>query len=87
MTTTITVRGLNPQDKRWLQQEARTRGVSMEALVRQFIHERRETSQRHATPADAFRRHFGPEHGVELPPRARYGFRPVEFARSWYSAG
>ena len=87
MTTTITVRGLNPQDKRWLQQEARTRGVSMEALVRQFIHERREKSERHATLADAFRRHFGREHGVELPPRARYGYRPVEFARSWYSAG
>ena len=55
--------------------------------MRQLIHERREKSERHATLADAFRRHFGPEHGVELPPRARYGFRPVEFARSWYSAG
>ena len=79
MTTTITVRGLNSQDKRWLQQEARMRGVAMEALVRQFIHERQETSQRHAAPADAFRRHFGPEHGVELPSRARYSYRPVEF--------
>lgn len=79
MTTTITVRGLSPQDKSWLQDEARTRGISMEALVRQFIHEWRERSQRHATPAEAFERHFGPEHGVELPPRARYGYRPVEF--------
>ena len=37
MTTTITVRGLDAQDKHWLQHEAQTRGVSMEALVRQFI--------------------------------------------------
>ena len=79
MTTTITVRGLSRQDKSWLQQEARTRGVSMEALVRQFIHERREKSRRHMTPAEAFERHFGPKHGVELPPRARYGYQPVEF--------
>ena len=81
MTTTITVRGLNPQDKAWLQQEARTRGVSMEALVRQFIHERREKSECHAMPAEAFERHFGPEHGVQLPPRARYGYRLLEFKR------
>ena len=53
----------------------------MEALVRQFIHERREKSECHATPAEAFKRHFGPEHGVQLPPRARYGYRLLEFER------
>lgn len=79
MSHTITVRGLDPKDKTWLKHEARRRGVSMEALVRQFIHERRERAQRHASPADAFRRHFGRAHGVELPPRARYGYRPVVF--------
>lgn len=79
MSNTITVRSLDPQDKSWLRQEAQRRGVSMEALVRQFIHERRKRSQRHASPADAFKRHFGLEHGVELPPRTRYGFRPVLF--------
>ena len=31
------------------------------------------------TLSDAFKRYFGPEHGVELPPRARYGYRPIEF--------
>ena len=46
MTTTITVCGLDPQDKSWLRREARTRGVSMEALVRQFIREWRERAQR-----------------------------------------
>ena len=76
MTTAITVRGLNPEDTSWLQQEARNRGVSM-ALVRQFIHESREKSEHHGTPAELFRRHFGPEHGVELPPRPRYGYRPL----------
>ena len=79
MTTTITVRCVDPQDKFWLRREARARGVSMEALVRQFIHEWRERAQRHASPAEAFKRRFGPEHGVELPSRARYGYRPVQF--------
>ena len=79
MTTTITVRGLAPQDKSWLRREAQTRGVSMEALVRQFIHERREKAQRHASPAEAFKRHFGPEHGVGLPTGASYGYRPLRF--------
>ena len=73
MSNTITVRSLDPQDKTWLRHEARRRGVSMEALVRQIIHDSRERAQRHASPADAFRRHFGPEHGVELPLRTRYG--------------
>ena len=79
MTTTITVRGLDPRDKSWLRHEARARGVSMEALVGQFTRERRKRAKRHASPADAFKRHFGPEHGVELPSRARYGYRPVQF--------
>ena len=82
MTTTITVRGLDPQDESWLRHEARARGVSMEALVRQFIHERRKRAQRHASPADAFKRHFGPEHGVELPPRSQYGYLPVRLEGS-----
>ncbi|MCY3822289.1 MAG: hypothetical protein OXG62_00270 [Nitrospinae bacterium] len=29
-------------------------------------------------PSEVFRRYFGPEHGVELPPRVRYGYRPLE---------
>ena len=29
--------------------------------------------------ADLFLRHFGPEHGVELPLRQQYRYRPVEF--------
>lgn len=82
MSNRITVRSLDPHDKSWLRHEAQRRGVSMEALVRQFIHERREKSQRHASPADAFKRHFGSEHGVELSPRTGYGYRPVLFKGS-----
>ena len=81
-TTTITVRGLSPQDKSWLLREARARGVSMAALVRELIHERREKSERHTGLAEAFERHFGPEHGVELPPRARYGYQPWDQAET-----
>lgn len=79
MTTTITVCGLYPQGNSRLRQEARIRGVPMEALVRQFYHERREKAQRHAAPEEAFKRHFGPEHGVELPIGARYGYQPLLF--------
>ena len=50
----------------------------MEELVRRLIHERREGLQRRLSPSEAFKRYFGPEHGVELPPRAGYGYRPVE---------
>ena len=76
---TITVRGLDALDESWLRREAQKRGVSMAALVRHVIRERRERSQRHAKPAEAFKRQFGPEHGVELPSRARCGHRPVQF--------
>ena len=33
-----------------------------------------------ATPSEAFRRYFGPEHGVELPEPGHYANRNVEFA-------
>ena len=44
--------------------------------------EERDRTERRATPSEAFRRHFGPEHGVELPRAARYGYRPVEFTET-----
>jgi hypothetical protein len=79
MSSTITVRDIDAGDKAWLKYEARRRGVSMEELVRRLIHERRERTQRHSSPSEAFRRYFGPEHGVDLPPRSRYRYRPVDF--------
>lgn len=79
MTSTITVRDINPSDKAWLKREARHFGVSMEEFVRRMIREKREKSRRSAKPSDAFKRFFGPEHGVELPARPRYGYKPVTF--------
>lgn len=31
-------------------------------------------------PSEVFRRYFGPEHGVELPPRACYGYRSLDLS-------
>lgn len=73
----ITVRSVEPHGKSWLRHEAPRCRVSMEALVRQIIHERRDGAQRSASPADAFKLHFGREHGVELPCRAACDYRPV----------
>ena len=39
LKTTITVRDIDPGDKIWLQTEAAQHGLSMEAFVRQLIHE------------------------------------------------
>ncbi len=80
MSSTITVRGIDPGDKSWLKHEARHSGVSMEEFVRGLIHEKREKSQRRTKPSEAFKRYFGPDHGVDLPPVKRYAYTPVEFA-------
>lgn len=79
MSIIITVRNIDPGDKSWLQQEAKDQGVSMEEIVRRLIREKRQKAQAGEKPSEVFRRYFGPEHGVELPPRGQYGYRPVEF--------
>ena len=79
MSAAITVRDMDPRDKSWLKREARRRGVSMEELVRRLIHEGRENTECRVKPSEAFKRYFGPEHGIELPPRVRYGYRSVKF--------
>lgn len=79
MSFAITVRGLNPSEKSWLKAEAREAGISMEEFVRRMIRRQREQHRPDESVADLFLRHFGPEHGVELPPRQQYGYRPVEF--------
>ncbi len=80
MSSVITVRGIDPGDKSWLKREAREIGVSMEEFVRRLIREQRERAERRTRPSEVFERFFGPEHGVDLPPPARYGYRPVVFA-------
>ena len=80
MGTSITVRDINPGDKSWLRREARHVGVSMEELVRRLIHEKRAKTERRPKPSEAFARHFGEQHGVELPSPARYGYKPLSFS-------
>lgn len=80
MSSVITVRDIDPGDKAWLRQEASHVGLSMEEYVRRLIHEKREKTQRRPKPSEVFRTHFGPERGVELPPRGRYRHQPVRFA-------
>lgn len=80
MSSVITVRDIDPGDKSWLKREARQRGVSMEEFVRRLIREKRGKAERGAKPSEVFKRYFGSEHGVELPPPRRRGYRPVEFA-------
>ena len=80
MSNSITVRGIDPGDKSWLRREARQIGVSMEELVRRLIHEKRTRTERRLMPSEAFARHFGEEHGVELPAPVRRGYQPLSFS-------
>jgi len=79
MGTSITVRDIDPGDKSWLRREARQAGVSMQELVRRLIHEKRSKAEHRSKPSEAFARHFGEEHGVELPPPIRCGYKPLSF--------
>ena len=79
MGSAITVRGLNEAERIWLKAEAKDAGISMEEFVRRMIRKQREASTREESVSGIFLRHFGPENGVELPPRGRYGYRPLEF--------
>ena len=80
MGTSITVRDIDPGDKSWLRREARQVGVSMEELVRRLIHEKRTKTERRPKPSEAFARHFGEDHGVELPPPVHCGYKPLSFS-------
>ena len=48
--------------------------------TRRLIHEKRTKTEHRPKPSEAFARHFGERHGVELPPPARCGHRPLPFA-------
>ncbi len=80
MGTSITVRDIDPGDKSWLRREARQTGVSMEELVRRLIREKRTKTERRPKPSEAFARHFGEDHGVELPPPVGRGYKPLSFS-------
>ena len=85
MSSTVTVRDIDPADKAWLKQEARQVGVSMEEFIRRLIREKRTKAEHRATPSEVFKRYFGPEHGVELPESRHYAYRNtgVEGVNPW----
>ena len=80
MGSSITVRDIDPEDKSWLKREARQVGVSMEEFVRRLIRAQRTKTECRPKPSEAFARHFGIAHGVDLPPPPRYGYLPVPFS-------
>ena len=80
MSSVITVRDLDPGDRAWLRHEARLAGLSVEEYVRRLIREKREEVERRYKPSEAFRRHFGATHGIELPPIRRCSHEAVTFA-------
>ena len=77
MSSTITVRDIEPEDKAWLRREARRLGISMEELVRRLIRRGRERARLREKPSEAFRKYFGPDHGIDLSARQRFGYRPM----------
>ncbi len=82
MGTSITVRDIGPGDNSWLRRAAQQIGVSMGEPVRRLIHEKREKAERRPKPSEAFARHFGEGHCVDLPPPARCGYKPLSFSAS-----
>ena len=80
MGFSITVRDIDPGDTSWLKHEAHQAGVSMEEFVRRLIRGQRAKTERGRKPSEAFARHFGVEHGVDLPPPPRRGYRPMLFS-------
>ena len=68
MSTSISIRDIDPGDMSWLRREARRTGESVEELVRRLIHDKRTRAEGRLKPSTAFARHFGKTYGVELPP-------------------
>ena len=79
MGTSNTIRDIDPRDKSLLRRETRQTGVSMEELVRRLIHEKRTKTESRRKSSEAFARHCGEEHGIELPPPIRCGYKPLSF--------
>jgi plasmid stability protein len=78
----LTVRQIDRADKEWLQNEAARQQLSMEELVRRLIHEKRQQSTEQSRPSDIVRRHFGPNGGIDLGERRRFGFDMPTFSEA-----
>ena len=79
MSTSLTVRDIDPKDKSWLKREAKSTAISMEEYVRRLIHDKRTKSESRGKPSEVFARYFGEEHGFEVPLSRNYGYRLVTF--------
>ena len=44
------------------------------------VRAKRPKTETRPKPSEAFARHFGVEHGVDLPPPARVRYRPMAFS-------
>ena len=77
MSSVITIRGIDPGDRAWLRHEASHAGLSMSEYVLRLIHRERKKAQRRLKPSEVFKRHFGPEHGIELRVAKHYRHKPV----------
>ena len=80
MSSTITVRDIDPSDKAWLQSEAKHIDSSMESYVRKMIEERRAKTQQKEKPSEVFKQYFGAENGVDLPELPKVDARPIKFS-------
>ena len=78
--TAITVRDIGPWDKSRLRRQAWQPRVAMEDPVRRLTHEERTKVERRPKPSETFAGQFREDHGVELPPPARRGPKPLSFS-------
>lgn len=44
------------------------------------VRNKRPKTESREKPSEAFARHFGVEHGVDLPPPVRVGYRPLDLS-------
>ena len=77
--SSITIRGVDPEDKIWLQDQASQMGISMSEIVRRLIRDHRRRIEHHLQPSKVFAEYFGEKHGVEVPERTQLSYRPITF--------
>ena len=68
---------MDPEDKIWIQDQARQLGISMSEFIRRLLHDHRMRTEYQLQPPKAFAEYFGEKHGVELPERSQFSYRPI----------
>lgn len=75
----ITIRGMDLEDKIWLQDQASQMSISMSEFVRRLIRDHRKETEQHLRPSKVFEKYFGKEHGIEQVERSQFSYRPITF--------